>query len=702
MGLKSEDDLRALRSRIDAVDQALVRLLAERLAVVREIAQQKLSEGRAAITDPAREEEIIARWTRAAEEHDLPVACARAVLREVLEHSRRHQQSHGPVSRNGYHAWTARVGYQGAPGAFGELAIQKLFSLRPTSRVERIGYATLTAVFDALEAGSVDCALIPVENSICGSVTEATALLVDRAILVLDEETFRIQHVLCALPGTPLERVRTLYSHPTAFQQCGRALASLGDRALEPHLDAADAARVVASSADPSRGAICSREAAERYGLEVLLADLADQAEDYTRFLLVARAEDPRVTQAPIDPSEAKMAAVFTARNERGALAECLTAIAAHGLNLTRIESRPQPATPWEYQFLVEFEGHRDDPQVDAALMALATSANHVRVLGCYRRSTPERRSDVPVGPPAALAAEVEAPAGGTAAAAARAPASAAKPAARQPKDLFARREGRERSSVRVGGVEIGGDRFVLIAGPCSVESRDQIMDSARLVARHGARILRGGAFKPRTSPYSFQGLGYDGLELLAEAGHGCGLPVVTEVLSADAVERIAATADMLQVGARNMQNFALLRALGRVDRPVLLKRGMAATIDDLLHAAEYLLAGGNQRVVLCERGIRTFETSTRNTLDIAAIPVLRERTHLPILVDPSHAAGRRELVLPLALAATAAGADGLMVEVHPRPDEALSDKEQALGPEEFAALVQGVRGILAAQGRAL
>jgi 3-deoxy-7-phosphoheptulonate synthase len=694
MSRQSEDDLKALRSRIDAVDDSLVRLLAERLAIVREIAQQKLSGGRVAIVDSAREDQIIARWSRSAEAHDLPVACARAVLREILDHSRRHQQSHGSSSGNGYRAWTTRVGYQGAPGAYCDLAIQKLFSLRPTSRVERIGYATLAAVFDALESGGVDCALVPVESSSSGSVTEATALLVDRAVTVLDEETFRVQHVLGALPGASLEGIRTIYSHPAALEQCGRALAALGERALEPHHDTADAARLVAASGDPAFAAICSREAAERYGLEVLLPDVGDQAENYTRFLLVARAEDPRVRQTPIDPSEAKMAAVFTARNERGALAECLTAIAAHGLNLTRIESRPQPATPWEYQFLVEFEGHRDDPQVDAALMALMTSANHVRVLGCFRRSTPERRSDVPVAPPAEPAAETP-PRPAPASPAAKAPGG-------RPAQLFARREGRERSSVRVGGVEIGGDRFVLIAGPCAVESRKQIVESARLVSRHGGRILRGGAFKPRTSPYSFQGLGFEGLELLVEAGHACDLPVVTEVLGPDAVEPIAASADMLQVGARNMQNFALLRALGRVDRPVLLKRGMAATIDDLLHAAEYLLAGGNQRVVLCERGIRTFETSTRNTLDIAAIPVLRERTHLPILVDPSHAAGRRELVVPLALAATAAGADGLIVEIHPHPDQAMSDQEQALGPEEFATLVAAVRGILAAQGRSL
>jgi 3-deoxy-7-phosphoheptulonate synthase len=687
-----EDDLRALRTRIDGVDEALVRTLAERLAIVREIANRKASAGHAAIQDPVREEEVIARWTREAEQHDLPVAFARAVLREVLEHSRRHQQSHGPTSRNGYHAWTARVGYQGAPGAYSDLAIQKLFSLRATSQIERIGFPTLAAVFDALESGSIDCALVPVENSTCGGVTEATTLLIDRPITVLDEETFRIQHVLGGPPGALLEGIRTIYSDPVAFQQCARALGALGDRVLEPHHDTADAARLVAASGDPTRAAISSREAAERYGLDVLATDLADQAENYTRFLLVARAEDPRVSQGPIDPAEAKMAAVFTARNERGALAECLTAIAAHGLNLTRIESSPQPATPWEYRFLVEFEGHRDDPQVEAALMALRTSANHVRVLGCFRRGAPDRRADLPVGPPAVAGPPASAPV----------PRPAGTPSAPRSPHLFARREGLERSTVRVGNVEIGGDRFVLIAGPCAVESRDQIMESARIAARNGARILRGGAFKPRTSPYSFQGLGFDGLDFLVEAGHGCGLPVVTEVLGADAAERIAATADMLQVGARNMQNFTLLRALGRVDRPVLLKRGMAATIDDLLHAAEYLLAGGNQRVILCERGIRTFETATRNTLDIAAIPVLRERTHLPILVDPSHAAGRRELVLPLALAATAAGADGLIVEFHPRPEEALSDREQALSPEELATLVGGVRGILATQGRAL
>jgi 3-deoxy-7-phosphoheptulonate synthase len=214
--------------------------------------------------------------------------------------------------------------------------------------------------------------------------------------------------------------------------------------------------------------------------------------------------------------------------------------------------------------------------------------------------------------------------------------------------------------------------------------------------------MLRGGAFKPRTSPYAFQGLGFPGLDLLVEAGRAYELPVVTEVLHPEDVERIAAAADMLQIGARNMQNFALLKEVGRARRPVLLKRGMSATIEELLLAAEYVMSGGNHRVVLCERGIRTFETSTRNTLDISAVPVLKRRTHLPVIVDPSHAAGVRELVIPLALAAAAAGAVGLLVEAHPNPAEALCDKEQALTGDDLATLTASLRPILEAQGRTL
>ncbi len=255
---------------------------------------------------------------------------------------------------------------------------------------------------------------------------------------------------------------------------------------------------------------------------------------------------------------------------------------------------------------------------------------------------------------------------------------------------------------VDVGGVEIGGPGFVVIAGPCAVENAAQTLETAAAVAEAGAHLLRGGVFKPRTSPYAFQGLGEPGLAMLEKAGARAGLPTVAEVLDTSQLATLIDHVDMLQVGARNMQNFPLLRALGKVRRPVLLKRGFAATFEEWLLAAEYLLDGGNEQVVLCERGIRTFETATRNTLDLGAVALAKLRTHLPVLVDPSHATGNRELVPPLALAAAALGADGLLVEVHPHPDQALSDGPQALTPEAFAELMRRLPPVLEAVGRRL
>ena len=248
---------------------------------------------------------------------------------------------------------------------------------------------------------------------------------------------------------------------------------------------------------------------------------------------------------------------------------------------------------------------------------------------------------------------------------------------------------------VNVGDVKVGGGNFCMIAGPCSVESEEQIVAVAKAVKASGANMLRGGAFKPRTSPYAFQGLKAEGLELLKKAKERTGLPIVTEIMSIGHLD-LFEDVDVIQVGARNMQNFELLKELGHVHKPILLKRGLANTIEELLMSAEYIMAGGNDQVILCERGIRTYETATRNTLDLSCIPVLREKTHLPILVDPSHATGVARLVKPMAMAATAAGADGLMIEVHNDPKHALCDGAQSLTPEEFADVVRRVRGIRA------
>jgi 3-deoxy-7-phosphoheptulonate synthase len=252
---------------------------------------------------------------------------------------------------------------------------------------------------------------------------------------------------------------------------------------------------------------------------------------------------------------------------------------------------------------------------------------------------------------------------------------------------------------VTVGGHVVGRD-FVVIAGPCAVESEEQTLRTARLVKEAGAHMLRGGAYKPRTSPHDFQGLGEEGLRILKAAREETGLPIVTEVMDARHIEMVSDAADILQVGSRNMQNYTLLRELGRVDRPVLLKRGMSATVEEWISAAEYVLTGGNTQVILCERGIRTFETRTRNTLDLSAVPAAKDLSPLPVIVDPSHGTGRADLVRPMSLAAVAAGADGLLVEVHPDPSGANSDSEQQITPQEFSDLFRDVEDLVAHLGR--
>jgi len=259
-----------------------------------------------------------------------------------------------------------------------------------------------------------------------------------------------------------------------------------------------------------------------------------------------------------------------------------------------------------------------------------------------------------------------------------------------------------EDSVCRVGNAEIGGGKFCVVAGPCSVESREQIMESAQIVRDAGATMLRGGAYKPRTSPYSFQGMEEDGLKLLREAADAVGLPFVTEVMTPEQAPLVADYADMLQIGARNMQNFGLLKAVGKTTKPVFLKRGMMSTIEELLMSAEYIMSEGNEAVVLCERGIRTFETETRNTMDLSAIPVLKKRTHLPVVADPSHGTGHWEYVAPMAKASVAVGADGIMVEMHPRPEEAFSDGAQSLKPSRFATLMEELKPYIALAGKTL
>jgi chorismate mutase/prephenate dehydratase len=671
--------LAVLRESVTHLDGEILRLLAERRKLAVEIVGVKDATG-AAVRDQGREETLLVELIQAGRELGLDAHVVTQVFHEVIADSLRQQQLvlQRRANDDGGEPEAVRVAFQGIAGAYSYLAARQHLADR-ADRLAFVECATFASVIESVEAGRADLAMLPIENTTSGGINEVYDLLLHTRLAIVGEVKLRVEHCLVAMSDVPLPSIRRIYSHPQAVAQCGTFLAALPGCKVEYFTDTAEAVAKVRDDGDPSQAAIASEQAAAMYGLAVLRKGIANQRENFTRFLVAARA--PRSVDARIP---CKTSLVMATAQKAGALVEALLVFREAGINLTKLESRPILGNPWEEMFYVDFEGNVAEERVQLALDELTRSTRFLKVLGSYPSQ------DLPPTEPAAarLARPRRAASSASADAAPAAVPAAPRAAEKKGYRLVSRDHKREDTVIEVKGVRLGGDAFVVIAGPCAVESREQIMAAAQAVREHGGRLLRGGCFKPRSSPYSFQGLGWDGLELLAEAGRAYGLPIVTEVLSPADVEGVARISDVLQIGARNMQNFPLLREVGRVPRPVLLKRGMMASLDELLQAAEYVLAHGNHQVILCERGIRTFETATRNTLDLSAIPVLRERTHLPVFVDPSHAAGERALVPPMARGAKAVGAQGIMVETHPDPAVALSDGPQALTFPMFADLM--------------
>jgi chorismate mutase/prephenate dehydratase len=662
-------ELDDIRHRLDAVDAALVDALARRHSLVLEVARLKAG-GDQGLRDLPREEELLGRLEARARGAGLDAFFVTRVFREILGQSLRVQEATlaSPVQAGERRA--PRVGYQGTEGAYSHLAAVRHFGARGGAVC--VGYDSFEEMLDAVRDGELEFGVLPIENTISGSVDAAYDLLTRMELALVGEEVQEVDHCLLALEDVPLSRIRRIYSHPVALAQCGRFLATLSDCHVEAFTDTAMAARRVRDEQDLSQAAIASEEAGRLYGLKAVKRGIADQRENFTRMALVAArpvAPDPRIP--------CKTSLILATRHEHGALARCLDVLASHGLNLTRLESRPRPRNPWEYLFYLDFEGNVADPDVADALREASAHTSLLKVLGCYPARTTAAARPAEPRPRVKLSAPREA-----------APAEEPQAASGKAYALASRAHRKQDTVIPIGPVRLGGPSPVVIAGPCAVESREQIRACARVVKDLGGTLLRGGCFKPRTSPYSFQGLGYEALELLAEAGEEVGLPIVTEVMHPSDVAAVAEKAHVLQIGARNMQNFSLLKEVGKVDRPVMLKRGLMSSIDEWLNAAEYVLAQGNQMVFLCERGIRTFETATRNTLDLSAVPVLKELTHLPVIVDPSHAVGVRRWIPPMGEAALAAGAHGLMIEIHPEPARALSDGPQALTFEMFEGLM--------------
>ncbi|HEU5169184.1 MAG TPA: 3-deoxy-7-phosphoheptulonate synthase [Gemmatimonadales bacterium] len=557
-----------------------------------------------------------------------------------------------------------RVAIQGAVGSFSEAAARRRWR-----ELEPVPCREVQDVVAAVREGRADAGILPIENSLIGSVTTTYDLLHeafgDGELRLTHEILLPVHHTLMGLPGADLAQVRRVLSHPVALGQCRIWLGKhLPDAELVSAWDTAGSAEIVAREANPAWAAIAARHAADAHGLVPLAERIEDDPTNQTRFLAFSRAAAP-LPQNPGVPFKTSIIACVD--HKPGMLALTLQAFGARGVNMTALQSRPERSKPWTYRFYVDVAGAATDPRVAEALEEVEALAVQVIVLGSYE-AWPDGalRFATPVPTPAHHGKKPDVP-------------------------LVDRRRNPEGTVVRVGHLDFGGPQPVLIGGPCSVESEAMILETAQVVAQAGGDMLRGGAYKPRTSPYDFQGLGVKGLRYLAQARERTGLPVVTEVLSWEEVPVVAHFADMLQIGARNMQNFSLLRAASRSGKPILLKRGAGATVEEWLMAAEYVLAEGNPHVVLCERGIRTFERATRHTLDLNAVALVRERTHLPVVVDPSHAAGIASLVAPLSVAALAAGACGLIVEVHPDPAKALSDGYQSLNPEQFGALARQV-----------
>jgi chorismate mutase/prephenate dehydratase len=673
-----ERDVSQLRAELDELDARSLAFLARRRELVREVVRAKSADGKA-VRDPLREEALLERLISLGREQGLDAHFVTKVFGEIIADSVRLQVEdlQQAASSSDPTSGILRVAFQGGPGAYSELAANNHFATR-SERLATQGFRSFADAAREVEERRFDYAILPIENTTTGSIIEVYDLLRSTSLTIVGELRLKIEHCLIATEETPIERITRVSSHPQAILQCSKFLERLVDTEVDAFTDTGLAVAHIKELADPTHAAIAGAAAARKSDLVILSREIANEAENYTRFVIVAREPEPLDPLVP-----ARTSLVISTGQKAGSLVEALLVFRDRGLPLSKLENRPIPGRPFEEQFYIDFEGAQGDAAVIAALEDLTRVTRYLKVLGSYPRcdhepSSPSARAvselpDTTPGPtesaqPSAPAVHTKVPSGWR---------------------LASREHKSEDTIIQIGSHELGGDTPTLIAGPCAVEYAEQINSCARIVKEAGAQILRGGVFKPRTSPYSFQGLGYEGLDLLVEAGRTHGLPIITEVLAPEDVEPVAARVDVLQIGARNMQNFPLLKKVGSVDRPVMLKRGLMASIEELLQAAEYILSHGNQQVFLCERGIRTFETATRNTLDLGAIPILRKLTHLPVIVDPSHAAGRRDLVPPLVRAASAIGAQGVMVEIHPKPEEALSDGPQALRFPVFQELAR-------------
>ncbi|MDF1611712.1 bifunctional 3-deoxy-7-phosphoheptulonate synthase/chorismate mutase [Stygiobacter electus] len=672
-----------VRKQINKLDETLIELLSKRRELSKEviIAKESLS---SPIRDQIREADLLKRLIKLAKKKGLDSHYVTKIFYEIIEDSVRLQQNfvQSKLNKN-EKGKSIKIAFQGIEGSYSYLAAQKFFA-HSGYDLNFVFKKLFSEVVECVEKGEADYAMLPIENTTSGGINEVYDVLLHTSLSIIGEEKFQVKHCLIGIKDIPLNKIKKVYAHHQAVSQCSKFLETIPKAAIEYFADTAMSVQKISEEKNPYFVAIASEEAANLYGLKILKTDIANQQENYTRFLIASRKPqkvDPRI--------QSKTSIVMATSHTPGSLVDALSVFRKYEVNLTKLESRPILGNPWEEMFYLDFEGNIEDENIKKVMDELGHYTRFIKVLGSYPSQELERTKLEYNKIFNEIEEEIEKVSKEKKNAVKSIPDIQVKKGKPKSYKLASRDYKAEDTIIKVRDVEIGGNNFIVIAGPCSVENEEMIMKCALEAKENGAHILRGGCFKPRTSPYSFQGLGYEGLNYLVEAGRYYQMPVITEVMSIDQVAEVAKTADILQIGARNMQNFELLKEVGRCHRPVMLKRGLSASIEEWLNSAEYILAHGNRQVILCERGIRTFETATRNTLDLSAVPVLKELTHLPIIVDPSHAVGIRDKVVPLAKAAKVVGAHGIMVEFHPEPPKALSDADQALYFEQFEEMMR-------------
>jgi len=666
----SSDELKQVRDKLDALDKSIVDALAARDRLVEEVAHLKSDPNRP-VRDLSREEALLGKVADHAESSGVNRDLVTRLFREIMDHSLRRQHRRLAQGDAKNENAVVRIAYQGTNGSYSNQTAAKHFA-SADFEVELLGFPNFKQAIDAVANGTAEYGVLPVENTTAGSINETYDLLGQYDLHQIGEEIHRIEHCLMAVEPVPLSRIRRIYSQPQALAQCTEFLDSLDHCQAVSFTDTAMACQKIQQDQNLTDAAIASEEAGRIYGLHVIKRNVANQKDNYTRFAVISKTPVEYDLRIPC-----KTSVILATRHEKGALLECLTELAKHGLNLTKLESRPRPNVPWQYLFYLDFEGNLASENVQEALVEVKAFTSYMKVLGSYPSRTTEASA------PAVPKRSSETKGRTTKPRTDSISDEIRQDLEKKPYVLASRAKRSADTVIKVGNFSIGGGSRIVLAGPAGLDEKE-LRSFAENLKELGGGVLAVNCFTHAAAA----SLSYsEALNVLSSVGQDYGLPTMTEVSHPDEIDAAKGLIGILQVSSRNMQNYALLHALGKVDRPILLRRGMMASLDEWLSAAEVILAQGNQQVILCERGIKTFETSTRGTLDLTSIPIVRERSHLPVIVDPTDACGQSRWIPALAQASVFAGAHGVMIETTHQ-----ETSQRALTLDKFNELVRTIR----------